>query len=104
MLYYQNFLYRSRLSGSIVSYVNKIKPTRFGTKIDAWKSFLRGRSLGSLNVTIKGLEAFLEAAFQLQLQCHVFYSGYTLGEYQIHMYFQITKKNTNILKENSKFI
>ena len=31
------------------------------------------------DITIKGLEAFLEASFQIQLQLYVYYNGYELG-------------------------
>ena len=46
------------------------------------------KKIGNVNITIKGLEAYLEAAFQLQLQLHVYYHGFELGWYY-HIHFLV---------------
>ena len=41
---------------------------------------LNSLAIGYVPVTVKGLEAYLEAAFQIQLQLHVFYHGFEFGK------------------------
>lgn len=72
----------SMLLHSALHYFNSLCKYDKTKRIEWITAFTVIEEIGSLNITVKSLEAYLEAAFQMQLQLYVLYSGHRMGGIQ----------------------
>ena len=72
-------IFTFRVLGDVLHTVSTLLPDGTAKKVLLFSNFGYRIGIKNTDITIKSLEAFLEASFQIQLQLFAVFNGYRLG-------------------------